>query len=270
MFESEEIITKDVYTPEGDAEFQLRWLADEGVGVLSDRRETHWFLLDSDEYWYDVTQDRYPPKQKCRCKNDWFTLELDYRTRPGTDDFREISPRLRCTACGREKCLTPIELDYSPTMQLFDQPLSPCPVPRIKYRTYTRQGFWSPEQLRTIASFFLERKLLPYRWHFDRETMTGDLLPIPPEELNDVLSGTRGTLYFSRTPMGPSKKHAGLWRKGELFQLFSMYCINGTKSQVFYEFEFSAEYLDKDGTITPKSPEFCKIVKDFLALLKKL
>lgn len=270
MFESEEIITKDVYTPEGDAEFQLRWLADEGVGVLTDRRDRYWFLLDSGEHWYDVAQDRNPPKQKCRCKNDWFRLTLDYLPRVGTGDFREVAPRLRCTACGKEKHLSPIGLDYSPTIHLLEQPLSPCPAPRIKYRTYTRQGFWSPEQLRILAAFFLERELLPYRWLFDRETMTGSILAIPPEELNDVLSNIRCTLYFSRTPMNPSKTRVGLWRKGELFQLFSMYCITGTKSQVFYEFQFSAEYLDKDGTITPKSPEFCKTVKDFLALLKKL
>ena len=270
MFDSDTIIQTDVQTPDGCTEFQLRWLADEGVGVLTDRLDHHWFLLDSGEHWYDVTQDRYPPKQKCRCKNDWFTLTLDYLPRIGTDDFREVTPRLRCTACGKEKRLSPIELDYSPNMQLLEQPISPCPAPRIKYKTYNRQGFWTPEQLRTIAAFFLERDLRPYRWHFDRETMTGSFLPVPSEELNDILSNNRGTLYFSRTPMGPSKKHVGLWRKGELFQLFSMYCITGANSEVFYEFEFSAEYLDKDGHITPKSPEFCKTVKDFLTLLKKL
>lgn len=124
--------------------------------------------------------------------------------------------------------------------------------------------------MKTMADFFLERGLLPYRWLFDRETEMGSFLPVPPEELKDVLINDRGTLYLSRTPMGPSKKHVSLWRKGELFQIFSMYCITGTKSQVFYEFQFSSEYLDKDGTITPKSPEFCKIVKDFLSLLKKL
>lgn len=270
MFDSDTIIQKDVQTPEGSGEFQFRWLADEGVGVLTDPTEHHWFLLDSGEHWYDVTQDRNPPKQKCRCKNDWFTLSLDYFPRVGTEDFREIVPRLRCSACGREKRLTPLELDYSPTVHLLEQPLSPCPAPRIKYKTYTRQGFWSPEQLRTIAAFFLERDLLPYRWHFDRETMMGSLIPIPPEDLDALLPDHRGTLYFSRTPMGPSKKHAGLWRKGELFQLTSFYCITDTKAEVFSYFEFSAEYLDKDGTITPKSPEFCTIVKDFLALLKKL
>ena len=270
MFDSEDLLHQEAVTPDGQREFQLRWMADEGVGVLTDRAERHWFLLDSGESWYDLTQDRYPPKQKCRCKNDWFTLSLDYLPRVGTEDFREITPRLCCTACGREKRLTPIELDYGPTIQLFEQPISPCPAPRIKYKTYNRAGFWSEEQMKAMADFFLERGLLPYRWLFDRETEMGSFLPVPPEDLNDTLSNHRGTLYLSRTPMRPSKKHVGLWRKGELFQLFSMYCITGTKSQVFYEFQFSAEYLDKDGTVTPKSPAFCKIVKDFLALLKKL
>lgn len=270
MFHSEEIIQKDVQTPNGSSEFQLRWMADEGVGVLTDRDEHHFFLLDSGDSWYDLTQDRYPPKQKCRCKNDWFTMSLDYLPRPDTEDFREITPRLCCTVCGKEKRLSAVELDYGPTIGLFEQPISPCPAPRIKYKTYNRAGFWSAEQMKAMADFFLERGLLPYRWLFDRETEIDTFFSIPPEELNHALSSHRGTLYLSRTPMGPSNKHVGLWRKGELFQLFSMYCITGTKSQVFYEFQFSAEYLDKDGTITPKSPEFCKIVKDFLSLLKKL
>lgn len=270
MFHSEEIIQKDVQTPNGCSEFQLRWMADEGVGVLTDRDEHHFFLLDSGDSWYDLTQDRYPPKQKCRCKNDWFTMSLDYLPRPGTEDFREITPRLSCTACGREKCLTPIELDYSPTIGLFEQPISPCPAPRIKYKIYNRAGFWSEEQLKAMADFFLERGLLPYRWLFDRETEIGSFLPIPPEELNHALSSHRGTLYLSRTPMGPSKKHVGLWRKGELFQLHGPFYVIGPKTGYFHSMEFSAEYLDKNGTVTPKSPEFCKIVKDFLSLLKKL
>ena len=68
MFDSEDLLHQEAVTPDGQREFQLRWMADEGVGVLTDRAERHWFLLDSGESWYDLTQDRYPPKQKCRCK----------------------------------------------------------------------------------------------------------------------------------------------------------------------------------------------------------
>ncbi len=270
MFESEAILLREVHTPEGCGEFQLRWLGDEGVGVLTDRVERHWFLLDSGESWYDLTQNRFPPKQKCRCKNDWFALNLDFHPRLGTEDFREVAPRLRCTACGREKQLSPIELDYSPTMQLFDQPVSPCPAPRIKYKTYNRQGFWTPEQLKAMADFFLERGLLPYLWHPNRETMTPTILPVPRSELDGLLSRSRSSLFFSRTPMDPTDVRVDLWRKGELFELHGPIYVIGPKNERWYWMEFSAEYLDKDGTITPKSPEFCQIVKDFLVFLKKL
>lgn len=268
MFDSEDYLHQEAVTPDGQREFQLRWMADEGVGVLTDRAERHWFLLDSGESWYDLIQDRYPPKQKCRCKNDWFTLTLDYLPRPGTEDFREIIPRLSCTACGREKRLTPVELDYGPTIQLFEQPISPCPAPRIKYKTYNRAGFWSEEQLKAIGDFFASRGLSPYYWHLNRETMVPSILPIAPEVHNPILTG--GIIFFSRTPMSPDNARHSLWRKGELFELNGPVIVLGPESRKCYWFEFSAEYLDKDGTITPKSPEFCKIVKDFLALLKKL
>ncbi len=270
MFNNEEPMKKEAQTSNGCTQFQLRWLADEGVGVLTDREEHHFFLLDSGESWYDVTQDRYPPKLKCRCKNDWFTLTLDYLPRAGTEDFREVTPHLRCTACGREKRLTPIELDYGPTIHLWENPLSPCPAPRIKYKTYNRQGFWTPEQLKVMADFFLERGLLPYLWHPNRETRKPTILPVPLEELDALLPRSKAALFFSRTPMDPSNTRAGLWRKGELFELSGPLCIIGPKTGQFYWIEFSAEYLDKDGNITPKSPEFCQIVKDFLIFLKKL
>lgn len=268
MFDSEDMLRKEVLTEDGLREFQLRWRADEGVGVLTDRSDRHWFLLDSGEHWYDVTQEQNPPKQKCRCKNDWFTVTLDFQPRLGTQDFRSVTPRLCCTECGKEKHLTPIELDYSPAMQLFDRPLSPCPAPRIKYRTYNRAGFWSEVQLKAIGDFFASRGLLPYRWHFDRETQTGSLLPIAPEVKDPILSG--GNLFFSRTPMDPGSTRHSLWRKGELFELSGPVIVIGDEYRKCYWFEFSAEYLDKEGNITPKSPEFCRIVKDFLALLKKL
>ena len=113
MFDSEEILSKEVQTEDGQREFQLRWIGDEAVGVLTDHLERHWFLLDSGELWYDVTQDRSPIKQRCRCKNDWFTVTLDFLTRKGTEDFREATPRLRCTECGREKRITSMELQFN-------------------------------------------------------------------------------------------------------------------------------------------------------------
>ena len=268
MFETEDILRKEVQAEDSQNEFQLRWNGDEAVGVLTDRSERHWFLLDSGDIWYDVTQDRSPIKQRCRCKNDWFTVTLDYLPRKGTDDFRAITPRLRCTGCGKEKRLTAIEPDYSPTVQLFDHPLSPCPAPRIRYRTYNRGGFWSEEQLKIIGDFFSGHELLPYRWHLDRETMTPSILPVDPEVKDPILTG--GTLFFSRTPMDPGNARHSLWRKGELFELSGPVIVLGDECRKCYWFEFSAEYLDRDGNIAPKSPEFCRIVKDFLALLKKM
>ena len=98
--------------------------------------------------------------------------------------------------------------------------------------------------------------------------MVPSILPIAPEVPNPILTGC--ILFFSRTPMSPNNARHSLWRKGELFELNGPVIVLGPESRKCCWFEFSAEYLDKDGTVTPKSPEFCKIVKDFLSLLKKL
>lgn len=270
MFDSEEIIRRDVQSPEGDAEFQVRWLADEGVGVLTDRQNHAWFLLDSGESWYDLTQERYPPKQKCRCKNDWFTLTLDFVPRIGTEDLREAAPRLRCSSCGREKRLSSIELDYSPTIHLLAQPLSPCPAPRIKYKTYSRLGYWTSAQLRSMSAFLLARGLLPHCLWFDHGEHCPRLRALKPEELESVLMTRFLSLYFSREPMTDTAvpRHS-LWRKQELFELVGPICVVGPSGGLLYEMRFSAEYLDKDGRILPKSPEFSRIVSEFLAFAKK-
>ena len=88
-----------------------------------------------------------------------------------------------------------------------------------------------------------------------------------PEISDPILSV--GTRFFSRTPMDPENARHSLWRKGELFELCGPVSIIGDGCRNCYWFEFSAEFLDEDGNITPKSLEFCRIVKDFFHLTEK-
>ena len=70
MFQSEEKISKNIITPDGEDEFQIHFISDENAGVLTTRSGKSYFILDSIEYWYDSIQERYPVKQKSRGKND--------------------------------------------------------------------------------------------------------------------------------------------------------------------------------------------------------
>ena len=71
MFNSEEKIRKKINTQKGDDEFEIRFISEENVGVITSRSNESFFLLDSQEYWYDLIQDKYPVKRKCTCKNDF-------------------------------------------------------------------------------------------------------------------------------------------------------------------------------------------------------
>ena len=55
---------KTIITPEGENEFQLRILKEEGVGLLTTRSEKSYLILDSLDYWYDLIQTAFPKKRK--------------------------------------------------------------------------------------------------------------------------------------------------------------------------------------------------------------
>ncbi len=63
MFRTAEKIEKDIRTPDGEDEFQIRCFRDDAVGILTTRSEKSYFILDSKDYWYDLIQERYPNRQ---------------------------------------------------------------------------------------------------------------------------------------------------------------------------------------------------------------
>ncbi len=141
MFDTEEKLLKEIIAPNGEDEFQIRYLRDESVGILTSRSDKSYFLLDSKEYWYDLIQEQYPSKQKCSCKNDFFKISFAYTPRKGTDDFRAVELISQCTECKKIKTFGQIDIDYSPSSQLFEQPITFCEQPKIKYKTYSVSGY---------------------------------------------------------------------------------------------------------------------------------
>lgn len=183
MFASENVIRRDIASPEGESEFQLRVISREGVGIATARSGKSYFLLDSGEYWYDLIQARYPAAKRCRCGNDFFRLRFDYVPRQGTEDFRQVDVFCTCAACGREYPLLSTALNYFPTAQLFHQPLTFCPKPRLKYRAYHLQGFWADETLASLVDFLLAQRLHVCGLCWDDESHQQVLRIFSPEEL---------------------------------------------------------------------------------------
>ncbi len=137
MFQNEKTLVKEITSPEGETEFQIRYI----------------------DYWFDCIQERYPPKRKCPCKNDYFRLRFSYTPRAGTEDFRSVSITSVCTSCGKERQIGEIDLKYSPTDHLFTQPLTFCPKPKIKYKLNSIHGYWDFEVFRDFLPLYLRQLL---------------------------------------------------------------------------------------------------------------
>ncbi len=169
MFQTAEKIEKAIITPDGEDEFQIRYFHDDNAGILTTRSGKSYFILDSMDYWYDLIQEKYPAKHKCRCRNDFFQFRFVYEPRVGTDDYRTAEIISHCTECGKERKFAQIDFDYSPTMQLFREPITECARPRIRYKVYSIQGYWKPETFYKLVDFLSKEHLLIYCWYWAQD-----------------------------------------------------------------------------------------------------
>lgn len=281
MYRTEEAIMKAISAPDGSDEFRMRYIRNESVGVITTRAENTYFLLDSKEYWYDLIQEKYPPVMKCACKNDFFRLTFRYIPRAGTEDFRGVEITCRCTACQKEKKLPPVEIDYSPSAHLLEQPIAPCKVPNLKYKTHLLQGYWSKEELLGLSLYLREKTAFVYCWYWDSDRKR-KVKTLADEELQTFLSGFGGRyidIYFSMEPLEEDVEEntfdnkgaripCGIWRKKQVFLLHGPITVIGRGQ--FYHMEFCGEYLDSEGNIVEKPEPFRKLVEDFRKYSKGL
>ena len=166
MFDAEQKIQKKIVALNEEDEFQIRYIRNESVGIITSRSNQSYFILDSKDYWYDLTQEQYPNKQKCSCKNDFFKIRFDYVPRKGTNDFSSIELVSQCTECDKTKKFGQINIDYSPSKQLFENAITFCAQPKIKYKTHTISGYWKNEDLYGLINFLSQNQLLIYLWYW--------------------------------------------------------------------------------------------------------
>lgn len=240
------------------------------------------FLLDSADYWYDLIQEKYPPVMKCSCKNDRFNLTFDYTPRVDTDGFREININCSCTVCQKSKRLPPIEIDYSPSSQLFDHPITFCKQPKIKFKTYSLTGYWSDDELLGMAEYLFNKNLFVYCWYWDSQNAKRCFKELSEAELHSFLTGDAEqylAIYFSEETLVDITMQAtfeekgiliqqDIWRKKRIFLLHGPFMV--VSHGMLYQIEFCSEYLDRDGNIIPKSASFCALTQDFQKYSKKL
>lgn len=278
MFQTEDLITKEIVAPNGENEFQIRYIQDDDVGVVTTRSGMSYLILDSIDYWYDLIQDRYPQKRRCHCKNDYFKLRFNYIPRIGTDDYREVTLTAICTECGKEKEIAEIDIDYSPTAQLFESPITYCEQPKIKYKLQSISGYWGTETFRDLISFLSKRQLLVYCCYWTQENKWG-LKQLDTEELNRFLFIDElrySHIYFSMESLDELFTNPfswdsirNIWRKREIIQFDSplKVCLPGGLKD-FYSIKCCSEYINA-GKVKRKRREFCELIQEFLLFYKE-
>lgn len=280
MFETEEKIRKCIITPDGEDGFQLRYIFDENVGLLTARSEKSYLILDSIDYWYDCIQNSYPPKRKCKCKNDFFKLYFDYVPRVGTDDYRTVELTSCCTECGKQRKFATIDIDYSPTEQLYEEPITYCEKPKIKYKTYSIRGYWKEETFYELTDFLSQQQLFIYCLYWDKGTRF--VKKFTAEELKRFLFEEKKrylNIYFSTESLEAQlgKQFSNdkgiyidedIWRKEEIIKLHSPFMVAVAGAGLFYEMDFCSEYIEA-GQIKTKSEDFCKLAQKVLEYSKE-
>ncbi len=282
MFSKSEKIRKNIVTPDGEDEFQIRYIRDENVGLVTTRSEKSYLILDSIDYWYDLIQEQYPAKKKCGCKNDRFKLYFDYVPRIGTDDYRAVEIYSCCTKCGKNKRLAEIDIDYSPTQQLFETPIMYCEKPKIKYKTYSISGFWQEEGFRNLIDFLTQKQLQIYCWYWDKSENKRVLSKFSSEELKKFLFEDKNnylSIYFSIEALDDALNQSvsnvagvvvdrNLWRKYEAVELDSPVMVASASGGYFYSMNFCSEYLQA-GEVKAKSKLFSRLVKEIVDYCKE-
>lgn len=275
MCQNEVAVSKVIVTSDGEKDFQVRYIRDENVGIVSTPSGKSYFLLDSADYWYDLIQEKYPPIMKCSCKNNRFNLTFDYTPREGSEDFRQIHITCSCTVCQKVKRLPTVCIDYSPSSQLFDHPITFCKQPKIKYKTYSLAGYWSNDELLRMGEYFLRKNLFVYCWYWDLQNTQRRFKELSATELYSFLTGNEErylAIYFSEEPFNDIPMQTAtdgkgiliqqdIWRKNNIFMLHGPFMV--MLRGMFYQMDFCSEYLDKNGNIVPKSASFSALVQDF-------
>jgi hypothetical protein len=272
-------ITKNISTENGVNEFQVRLLKDDCVGLLTTKNEENYLILDSIDYWYDLIQNEYPKKKKCSCKNEFFFVQFNYIPRQETDDIRQVEVVTTCAKCKKVSKPISIDIDYSPTNELIENPITFCEKPNIKYKFKELTSYWSGDNLKDFLQFiFFDLKLNVYCWfskhpenirRFEKVSFDKaiQIITVNHRYLNFYFSANELDVksYIKLTDDNGVYLKEGIWRRDEIIQMTAPFVIMGYG--LLYYINFCNQYLDK-GNVKDKSEQFEKITSQLQAWLK--
>jgi hypothetical protein len=274
------MLSKTIVTADGEYIFELRLFKEEGAGLLTTRSDRSYLLLDSLDYWYDLTQTGYPKKRKCTCKSEWFGVQFDYTLRADEQDIQNVQIITTCTRCGKLSKAMSVEFKYSPTLHFLTEPISRCEKPKIKYKYKQLNCYWKYDDLKLFLTFMAtELKLVIYCHYAKYPENTDHFEQVSLEKAIAITTVNHRyfDFYLARQETGElgrliegftgSESFPGeLWRKHELIHLSMPFSIVGYGT--LYYIHYCAEYLDK-GHVTPKSAAFEQTTHALEAWVKK-
>jgi hypothetical protein len=277
--------TKAITTENNENEFQVRFLEDEGVGLLTTKTGSNYLVLDSLDYWYDLIQTEYPKKKKCKCKNEWFSIKFIYTNKNNDAEINEVEIETTCTACKKKTMAMTVEIDYGPTESLIKQPITFCEQPKIIYNYSELTGFWSEVDLIKVFDFaFSELQLNVYGWYFKLPEKIRAFEKLDLEKVKDILVYHNYIdFYFSKddlkigdyinstSEIGIALKN-DIWRKNEIIELSSITMsgigADGAERASLYYLEFCNQYI-MAGEVKDKSEAFESITNQLVLWLKE-
>lgn len=275
------VFLKEIQTDKNQDEFQLRLLKQDGVGLLTTRTSLNYLILDSIDYWFDLIQQSYPQKKKCTCQNDWFRVCFKYIPRQDSDDVRQVSVITVCTNCRKEKEQMAIDIDYSPTNELIDKPITFCEKPKIKYQLKDLNCFWTEVDLMRFLTFMMDElnfEAYCWFWNNKKRFLEKTTLPRALEIINKKDNYHYLNFYFSQNFPGfktfdDQSKGIYLqgdpWRNHEIIQLSSPTIMNyGDYEGFLYYVKFCNQYIDK-GIVKNKSQEFFNLTENIILWMEK-
>jgi hypothetical protein len=251
-------------------EFAISLLKDDGVGVAKcGGCARDYLLFDSADYWFDVIQQRYPRTRVCSCKGSAFRLRGDYWMRED-GDIHTIQLWSTCAQCAKAKRELTLDIDYSPTQSLLDQPLVHCAKPKLLYDVKDLGLYATPERIAGVVRYLHEHERCTYvgvlresrQWV--RRTLDGPtaIATVLCAEAPDGLSSFLW-IYALPTPLdvppeavATAKQEDGFWKRNDVIRIGSpMQVIWGGERTKLYAIQFANERVDGDA-VQPKSQAF--------------
>jgi DNA-directed RNA polymerase subunit RPC12/RpoP len=264
----------------GKDAFELRMLKDEAVAtVRCVGCGSHFLVLDSGDYWFDVIQTGYPRITRCSCKSTAFQLQLEYYRRDD-GDVELIRVGSRCTACGKTQRRMNVEIDYSPTQRLIQKPLTRCKNPEMMYDLKELSLYARAADIARVADYLAEQGCSFAGVVRQRDDWV--LQVLSPDEATELIARKVSYMGFylqvyamprrialTEETISTSKKESTFWKRHEVIRIDSPTSIGcGSRTGQLHYIHYSNEFID-GGKVVAKSGRFRKLTDGLIDWLGK-